>query len=62
MKKLFLALLIVVTAFTACTKQRVDAPRENKDYKIVHVRIAATENTGHVIYSNVAVVKVEIKK
>lgn len=62
MKRLFLALMIFAIAFTACTKDRVDAPAQKTEFKTVFVRIATTENTGKVIYSNVAAVKIEVKK
>jgi hypothetical protein len=62
MRKLFMGLLIAAIAFTSCTKDRVDEPRQKPEYKTYYFQVVALEKSGHTYSSSVSAVRVEIKK
>jgi len=62
MRKLLLGLVIAAIAFTSCTKDRVDEPRQKTEYKSYYFQVVALEKSGHTYSSSVAVAKVEVKK
>lgn len=62
MRKLFMGLLIAAIAFTSCTKERLDEPQAKTEYKTYYFQVVALEKSGHTYSTNVAAVKVEVKK
>jgi hypothetical protein len=56
MKKIF-AIIIIVTGFISCTKERIDEAPLKKETKVLYWRVDAEEKSGIIYSSSIAVTK-----